>query len=54
MMSEVAKLIDPEFKGALNVDDFNQTAAYRVSWEDNFPGGCGRGEQSGNPLAAAN
>lgn len=31
MMSEVAKLIDPEFKGALNVDDFNQTVATLLS-----------------------
>ena len=31
MMSEVAKLIDPEFKGALNVDDFNQTVKTLLS-----------------------
>jgi NitT/TauT family transport system substrate-binding protein len=34
MMSEVAKLIDPEFKGALNVDDFNQTVATLLSSKD--------------------
>ncbi|HET8728446.1 MAG TPA: ABC transporter substrate-binding protein [Alphaproteobacteria bacterium] len=27
MMGEIAKLIDPDFKGALNVDDYNQTVA---------------------------
>ncbi len=31
MMGEVAKLIDPEFKGALNVDDFNQTVQTLLS-----------------------
>ena len=31
MMREVAKLIDPEFKGALNVDDFNQTVKTLLS-----------------------
>ncbi|MBL8598705.1 MAG: ABC transporter substrate-binding protein [Devosia sp.] len=31
MMGEVAKLIDPEFKGALNVDDFNQTVKTLLS-----------------------
>lgn len=31
MMTEVAKLIDPEFKGALNVDDFNQTVQTLLS-----------------------
>jgi NitT/TauT family transport system substrate-binding protein len=34
MMTEVAKLIDPEFKGALNVDDFNQTVATLLSSKD--------------------
>jgi len=31
MMGEVAKLIDPEFKGKLNVDDFNQTVKTLLS-----------------------
>ena len=31
MMGEVAKLIDPEFKGALNIDDFNQTVQTLLS-----------------------
>jgi NitT/TauT family transport system substrate-binding protein len=31
MMGEVAKLIDPEFKGALNVEDFNQTVQTLLS-----------------------
>lgn len=31
MMGEVAKLIDPEFKGALSVDDFNQTVQTLLS-----------------------
>ncbi len=34
MMGEVAKLIDPEFKGALNVDDFNQTVATLLASKD--------------------
>src|SRR5690606_11766228 len=31
MMSEVAKLIDPEYKGALDIDDFNQTVQTLLS-----------------------
>lgn len=34
MMGEVAKLIDPEFKGALNVNDFNQTVATLLASKD--------------------
>jgi NitT/TauT family transport system substrate-binding protein len=34
MMGEVAKLIDPEFKGALNVDDFAQTVATLLASKD--------------------
>jgi NitT/TauT family transport system substrate-binding protein len=34
MMGEVAKLIDPEYKGALNVDDFKQTVATLLASKD--------------------
>ena len=34
MMGEVAKLIDSDFKGALNVDDFNQTVATLLASKD--------------------
>jgi NitT/TauT family transport system substrate-binding protein len=34
MMGEVAKLIDPDFKGALNVDDFKQTVATLLASKD--------------------